>query len=111
MDSVKHKYLLFLPIYFSMGSLLQNIWSLAVITTVGLILMCLYSKDYKYLRSKINHFDYYLWGTWLIVFLISIAKYNNQFDTSPVYIALAIVIVFLIYFLNKMSKVIDAMNE
>lgn len=106
MDSIKYKYLYFLPIYLSLGSLLKNIWPIAIITAIALIGMCIYSDIYKQFRLKINNFLFYLWGTWCVVLFISLAKYYDHFDNPLVYTALFIVIIFLIYFLNKMGKII-----
>jgi len=111
MDSLTKKYLYFLPIYFSFGSLLKNMWYISIITTVALFVMCFYSITYRYLNSKIKNFYYYLWGSWFVVFLISLAKYYDRFDNAPVYFVFFIVIVFLIYFLHKMGKVIDTISN
>jgi hypothetical protein len=108
MESVKQQYLYFLPIYFPLGSLLQNIWSLAIISTIGLILMCLYSDIYKEFQLKIKNFLYYLWGCWIVVLLISISKYYGRFDNIYVYFSLFFVLIFLLYFFNKMGKVLSA---
>lgn len=104
MNSIRKQYVTLTPFLITAYFTLKLMWEISAICFLVLAWLCVYSKFYRKARSDFRHFFHFCFIYFLFLVVFAMAKFYGYFNTTFIYILLAIFIAYMIFFFNKLKK-------
>jgi phosphoglycerol transferase MdoB-like AlkP superfamily enzyme len=103
MNSIRKQYIALTPFLITAYFTLKLVWEISIICFLVLAWLCVYSNFYKKARSDFRYFYHFCVIYCLFLCVFAASKFYGYFNTTYIYILLAIFIAYMILFFGKLK--------